>query len=115
MQAITQPQNLEPAPNQSTWWRILLSGLGFYLVGLLILLLTHNPNLFPTVVMLGVFMAAGDICRLLYDHRHLSQLNAPAVAQLSLRRLARRDRRLHSGTALCASAHTGIGLFDCVY
>ncbi|MEZ4706114.1 MAG: hypothetical protein R3A44_02845 [Caldilineaceae bacterium] len=59
MQAITQTQHIEQSAtsNQSSWWRILLTALGFYLVGLAILLLTHNPNLFPTVVMLGVFMA----------------------------------------------------------
>lgn len=83
MQAITQTQHIEQSAtsNQSSWWRILLTALGFYLVGLAILLLTHNPNLFPTVVMLGVFMAPATYAAFFYDHRRLSQLNAPAVAR----------------------------------
>ena len=40
----------------SSWWRVLLIGLFFYLATLVALVLTDNPNLFPTVVMVGSFM-----------------------------------------------------------
>jgi hypothetical protein len=38
---------------RGAWWRILLGGLGLFAVGVVILGLTENPNLFPTVVLLG--------------------------------------------------------------
>ncbi len=64
-----------------SWWRILLSAFFFYLLSLGALLLTGNPNLFPTVVLLGVFMVPAAYAAFFYDHRRLSLLGAGAVAR----------------------------------
>ena len=62
------------------WWRVLLTGLGLYLVGLILLGLTGNPNLFPTVVMLGSFVVPATYVAFFYEHRHLSLLSMPTTA-----------------------------------
>ena len=63
-----------------SWWRILLTGLLFYFIGLVIMVLTGNPNLFPTVVMLGSFMVPATYVAFFYDRRHLSKLSLPTTA-----------------------------------
>ena len=62
------------------WWRVLLSGIGLYFVGLILLVLFGNPNLFPTVVILGSFMVPATYVAFFYERRHLSQLSAPTTA-----------------------------------
>ncbi len=59
----------------NTWWRILRTALGFYVGGLLLLLVTDNPALFPTVVLLGSFMVPAAYVAFFYEHRHLSELS----------------------------------------
>jgi RsiW-degrading membrane proteinase PrsW (M82 family) len=61
------------------WWRILLTGLGLYLVGLLLLGITGNANLFPTVVILGSFVVPATYVAFFYQHRHLSLLSMPTT------------------------------------
>jgi RsiW-degrading membrane proteinase PrsW (M82 family) len=63
-----------------SWWRVLLTGLLFYFVGLGVMVLTGNPNLFPTVVMLGSFMVPATYVAFFYDHRHMSKLSLPTTA-----------------------------------
>lgn len=67
------------APGQparaSSWWRILRTALGFYVLGLVLLLVTDNPALFPTVVLLGSFMVPAAYVAFFYEHRHLSELS----------------------------------------
>ena len=63
-----------------SWWRVLLTGLLFYFIGLVIMVLTGNPNLFPTVVMLGSFMVPATYVAFFYDRRHLSKLSLPTTA-----------------------------------
>ncbi len=62
------------------WWRVLLTGLGLYVVGLVLLVLSGNPNLFPTVVLLGSFMVPATYVAFFYQRRHLSLLSAPTTA-----------------------------------
>ncbi|MCB0105356.1 MAG: PrsW family intramembrane metalloprotease [Caldilineaceae bacterium] len=68
-------------PERHSWWRILLSAFLFYLLSLGALVLTGNPNLFPTVVLLGVFMVPAAYAAFFYDQRHLSKLGAGAVVR----------------------------------
>ncbi len=69
----------EPGARHS-WWRVLLWGVLFYVVGLGVLVLTGNPNLFPTVVLLGNFLMPVTYVTFFYDHRHLSRLSMPTTA-----------------------------------
>src|SRR5581483_4794612 len=48
--------------------------------GLFILALTQNPNLFPTVIMLGNLLVPVAYVAFFYQRRHLSDLNLPSVA-----------------------------------
>jgi len=75
-------QLIERKPRHlGSWWRVLLTGLLFYFIGLVLLVLTGNPNLFPTVVMLGSFMVPATYVAFFYDRRHLSRLSLPTTAQ----------------------------------
>ncbi|MGE5252059.1 MAG: PrsW family intramembrane metalloprotease, partial [Bacteroidota bacterium] len=63
-----------------TWWRVLLLAFGMYILGVVILFVTHNPVLFPTVSMLGSFMFPVAYVAFFYEHRHLSELSLPTLA-----------------------------------
>jgi len=69
------PRAQSPSARTNAWWRILRTGLGFYVGGLLLLVLTENPALFPTVVLLGSFMVPAAYVAFFYEHRHLSELS----------------------------------------
>ncbi len=64
----------------SSWWRVLLTAFAFYVVGIITLVATGNPNLFPTVVMLGSFMVPVTYVAFFYERRHLSRLTMPTIA-----------------------------------
>jgi protease PrsW len=65
--------------SHGAWWRVLLTGFGLYVVGLILLVTTGNANLFPTVVMLGGFMVPATYVAFFYERRHLSQLSLPTT------------------------------------
>jgi RsiW-degrading membrane proteinase PrsW (M82 family) len=62
------------------WWRILAIGFGIYLAGLIILLLTGNPNVFPTMTLIGSFLVPITYVSFFYERRHLSSIKMPATA-----------------------------------
>ena len=63
-----------------SWWRVLLSGLLLYVLGMAVMIVSSNPNLFPTVVMLGNFLVPVTYVVFFYNRRHLSRLSAPTTA-----------------------------------
>jgi RsiW-degrading membrane proteinase PrsW (M82 family) len=63
-----------------SWLRVLLIGLLLYVVGIVVLVLTGNPNLFPTVVMVGNFLGPLVFVAFFYERRELSQLSMPTTA-----------------------------------
>jgi RsiW-degrading membrane proteinase PrsW (M82 family) len=67
------------SPRRRSWWRILLGGMGAYVLGLVVLVLTANPNLFPTVIMLGSFLVPVAFVAFFYDHRHLSDVDMRSI------------------------------------
>jgi RsiW-degrading membrane proteinase PrsW (M82 family) len=68
------------ARRANSWWRVLLTGLFLYIIGLAILIVTGNPVLFPTVVLLGNFMTPAAYVAFFYERRHLSKLTLPTTA-----------------------------------
>ena len=62
------------------WLRVLLIGLLLYVMGIGVLILTGNPNLFPTVVMVGNFLVPVTFVAFFYERRELSQLSMPTTA-----------------------------------
>ncbi|MEJ2635833.1 MAG: PrsW family glutamic-type intramembrane protease [Calditrichia bacterium] len=78
-----EPLTLSPhdeSENLNGWWRVLRAGIGLYLVGLIVLVLTQNPNIFPTVVLVGSFMVPVTYVAFFYERRHLSHLTLPNTA-----------------------------------
>lgn len=70
----------EYSPQMHSWWRVLLTGLLLSAIGVMVLILTGNPNLFPTLVMLGNFLVPVTYVAFVYGRRHLSQLTLPTTA-----------------------------------
>ena len=71
-------------PATGAWWRVLLIGLLLYALGVGVLVLTGNPNLFPTVFLLGNFLVPVSYVAFLYERRHLSRLSLPTTASTFL-------------------------------
>ena len=63
-----------------SWLRVLFIGLLLYVVGIVVLVLTGNPNLFPTVVMVGNFLGPVVFVAFFYERRELSQLSMSTTA-----------------------------------
>ena len=75
----TKKNQKRPKRNRS-WWKVLLIGFAFYVVSIVALVLTGNPNLFPTVVMIGSFMIPVTYVSFFYERRHLSRVSMPTTA-----------------------------------
>jgi protease PrsW len=69
-----------PPKRRSGWWRVLLIGLALYVATLGALILSGNPNLFPTVVMLGNFLVPVTYVAFFYERRHLGTVTMPTTA-----------------------------------
>jgi RsiW-degrading membrane proteinase PrsW (M82 family) len=59
---------------------VFLSGLVLYFIGIAVLVVTGNPNLFPTAVMIGNFLMPVTFVAFLYERRHWSRLSLPTTA-----------------------------------
>jgi len=57
------------------WWKLLLIGLVTYVLGVVVLVFTQNPNLFPSIVMLGNFLIPVTYVAFFYEKRTLSNVN----------------------------------------
>ena len=71
------------APLQSRWgWlRVLLLGLVLFVITTIVMFVTGNPNLYPTVILVGNFLVPVVFVTFLYDHQHLSSLSPVTIAQ----------------------------------
>ena len=76
-------RNVQPEDSEQTssWWQILLLGLLLFIVSVVVLALTQNPNLFPTVTLLGNFLVPVSYVAFFYERRHMSQVNLVSVAR----------------------------------
>jgi RsiW-degrading membrane proteinase PrsW (M82 family) len=71
----------DPPRRGLSWLKVLLSGLGLFVVATVVMFLTGNPNLYPTVILIGNFLIPVVFVTFLYHHQHLSALTLPTVAQ----------------------------------
>jgi len=62
------------------WLRALLIGVALFLVTTVVLALTGNLNLYPTVIIIGNFLVPIVFVAFLYDHQHISQLKPDIIA-----------------------------------
>src|SRR5689334_13014403 len=68
-------------PQTGSWWRILLIGLALFLLSVLVFAITGNPNLFPTVGLLGNFLVPVSYVAFFYERRHMSQITLVSTAR----------------------------------
>jgi protease PrsW len=62
------------------WVRVLLIGSGLFIVTTIVMLLTGNLNLYPTVILIGNFLVPVVFVAFLYDHQQFSSLSLDTVA-----------------------------------
>jgi RsiW-degrading membrane proteinase PrsW (M82 family) len=65
----------------NSWWHILLIGMVLFLVGVVVLAVTGNLKLFPTIALIGNFLVPVSYVAFFYERRHLSQVTLVSVAQ----------------------------------
>src|SRR5947209_1804811 len=74
-------ESTPPVPRRGRGWlRALLIGLGLFIATTIVLFLTGNPNLYPTVILIGNFLVPIVFVAFLYDHQHISSLSLDTVA-----------------------------------
>lgn len=74
-----QPQFVRPRRKRG-WLRALLIGVVLFVITTAVLFWTQDPNLFPTVILIGNFLVPVVFVAFLYDHQHLSTLTTDAIA-----------------------------------
>src|SRR5579885_1634243 len=74
-----QPQP-QPVYRGWRWLRTLVIGVFLFIVASVILLWSGDPNLFPTVILIGNFLVPVVFVAFLYDHQHFSRLTPEIVA-----------------------------------
>src|SRR6266700_1505313 len=79
-QTDSTPQVQNPARGRWGWLRALLIGVVLFVITTVVMFLTGNPNLYPTVILIGNFLVPIVFVAFLYDHQHLSTLTPETVA-----------------------------------
>src|SRR2546421_7144598 len=69
-----------PPRRGRSWIRVLLIGSGLFIIATIVMFLTGNPNLYPTVILIGNFLVPIVFVAFLYDHQHISTLSLDTVA-----------------------------------
>jgi len=79
---LMQPTKNEPRRGLS-WLHVLFTGIVLFIVSTVVMFLTNNPNLFPTVILIGNFLVPVVFVAFLYDHQHLSSFTPETIARSS--------------------------------
>jgi RsiW-degrading membrane proteinase PrsW (M82 family) len=69
---------------RNAWIKVFFGGLGIYFLSLIVMIITENPNLFPTVVLVGNFLVPITFVAFFYERGHLTQLDIPNIASVFL-------------------------------
>src|ERR1700736_1422871 len=70
-----------PPSGTGSWWRILLIGLGLFVLSVVVFAITGNPNLFPTAALIGNFVVPVSYVAFFYERRHMSQVTLVSTAR----------------------------------
>jgi len=81
---VSQPELATPAevikPHRANaWLKTFFTGLILFVLSGILLIITQNPNLFPTVVLIGSFLVPVTYVTFFYERKHLSQLSMPTT------------------------------------
>src|SRR6266446_1060275 len=74
------PEVRNPQRGRWGWLRALLIGVVLFVITTVVMFLTGNPNLYPTVILIGNFLVPIVFVAFLYDHQHISSLSLDTVA-----------------------------------
>lgn len=74
------PPAQNPPRRGRGWLRAFLIGLILFIITAVVMALTGNPNLYPTVILIGNFLVPVVFVAFLYDHQHFSKLTTETVA-----------------------------------
>src|SRR6266576_3979439 len=74
------PPAQNPPRGGRGWLQVLLTGIVLFVAATIVMFLTGNPNLYPTVILIGNFLVPIVFVAFLYDHQHLSTLTPETVA-----------------------------------
>src|SRR5438270_12942236 len=77
---LTPPTKNEQSRGLS-WLHVLFTGLVLFVVSTVVMFLTNNPNLYPTVILVGNFLVPVVFVAFLYDHQHLSSMTPETIAK----------------------------------
>jgi RsiW-degrading membrane proteinase PrsW (M82 family) len=78
----TQPvQNMQRRRVNLSWLNVLITGIVLFIVATIVLFLTGNSNLFPTVILIGNFLVPVAFVAFLYDNQHLSALTPEGITK----------------------------------
>src|SRR5947209_11412996 len=77
---LMQPNKNEPRRGLS-WLHVLFTGIVLFVVSAAVMFLTSNPNLYPTVILIGNFLVPVVFVAFLYDHQHLSTFTPETIGQ----------------------------------
>jgi RsiW-degrading membrane proteinase PrsW (M82 family) len=75
-----EAEYLEVRPKTGAWWHILLVGLLLFAISVVVFGITGNPNLFPTVALVGNFLVPVAYVAFFYERRHMSQVTLVSTA-----------------------------------
>jgi len=64
-----------------SWLHVLFTGIFLFVASTVVMFLTSNPNLFPTVILIGNFLVPVVFVAFLYDHQHLSSFTPETIAK----------------------------------
>jgi RsiW-degrading membrane proteinase PrsW (M82 family) len=81
VQTVETPVVQSPPHSGWGWLRVLLLGIGLFIITTIVMFVTGNPNLYPTVILVGNFLVPVVFVTFLYDHQHLSALSPATIAQ----------------------------------
>ncbi|MBW4696179.1 MAG: PrsW family intramembrane metalloprotease [Lyngbya sp. HA4199-MV5] len=61
------------------WLQVFLTGFLLYFISLVVVVLTENPNLFPTLILLGNFLVPVTFVTFLYERQQFSTITLPSL------------------------------------
>jgi RsiW-degrading membrane proteinase PrsW (M82 family) len=79
-QPVFTPQPRPVSQGGRRWLRTLLIGVLLFVITTLVMFFTGNPNLYPTVILIGNFLIPIVFVAFLYDHQHVSTLTPETIA-----------------------------------
>ena len=78
----TIPPPLEHQPlDRMSWRRVLATGVVLFVATTAVMFATGNPNLYPTVILIGSFLVPLVFVAYLYDHQHWTTLTFEAMTR----------------------------------